>query len=156
MPIRRMTYPARNWIGPEQRFFKYFFLGRNGNSLRSHFGSSLLAMIKCSICSYQCDNWYVSNWAPFATCIFFEHYEAWVAFWLWSSVVSVLISVTSGIYCFRALWGLGGLLAMKAFGTKRAQRSLIGRCCHSLSGTCPSPAGTIFAAFAPRCCLALD
>ena len=22
----------------------------------------LLAMIKCSICSYQCDNWYVSNW----------------------------------------------------------------------------------------------
>ena len=19
-------------------------------------------MIKCSICSYQCDNWYVSNW----------------------------------------------------------------------------------------------
>ena len=23
---------------------------------------SLLAMIKCSICSYQCDNWYVSNW----------------------------------------------------------------------------------------------
>ena len=21
-----------------------------------------LAMIKCSICSYQCDNWYVSNW----------------------------------------------------------------------------------------------
>ena len=22
----------------------------------------LLAMIKCSICSYQCDNWYASNW----------------------------------------------------------------------------------------------
>ena len=22
----------------------------------------LLAMIKCSICSYQCDSWYVSNW----------------------------------------------------------------------------------------------
>ena len=22
----------------------------------------LLAMIKCSICSYQCDNWYVFNW----------------------------------------------------------------------------------------------
>ena len=22
----------------------------------------LLAMIKCSICSYQCDNWYISNW----------------------------------------------------------------------------------------------
>jgi len=19
-------------------------------------------MIKCSICSYQCDNWYISNW----------------------------------------------------------------------------------------------
>ena len=24
----------------------------------------LLAMIKCSICSYQCDSWYVSNWRP--------------------------------------------------------------------------------------------
>jgi hypothetical protein len=22
----------------------------------------LLAMIKCSICSYQCDNWYTSDW----------------------------------------------------------------------------------------------
>ena len=28
----------------------------------------LLAMIKCIICSYQCDNWYVSNWR-LACCI---------------------------------------------------------------------------------------
>ena len=31
-----------------------------GNS--SSYLLGLLAMIKCSICSYQCDSWYVSNW----------------------------------------------------------------------------------------------
>ena len=31
----------------------------------------LLAMIKCSICSYQCDNWYISNWR-FACHIYFS------------------------------------------------------------------------------------
>ena len=31
-------------------------------TLRCAYLLGLLAMIKCSICSYQCDNWYVSNW----------------------------------------------------------------------------------------------
>ena len=31
-------------------------------TLYSAYLLGLLAMIKCSICSYQCDNWYVSNW----------------------------------------------------------------------------------------------
>ena len=29
----------------------------------------LLAMIKCSICSYQCDNWYVSHWHQREICV---------------------------------------------------------------------------------------
>ena len=29
-------------------------------------------MIKCSICSYQCDNWYVSDWRPFLSHQFFS------------------------------------------------------------------------------------
>ena len=45
---------------------KYFGLLRPGHAtyvidLYSYL-LGLLAMIKCSICSYQCDNWYVSNW----------------------------------------------------------------------------------------------
>ena len=32
------------------------------NCVRCSYLLGLLAMIKCSICSYQCDNWYVSNW----------------------------------------------------------------------------------------------
>ena len=31
-------------------------------TVSSHTFFSFLAMIKCSICSYRCDNWYVSNW----------------------------------------------------------------------------------------------
>ena len=33
-----------------------------GGATESSYLLGLLAMIKCSICSYQCDNWYVSNW----------------------------------------------------------------------------------------------
>ena len=35
---------------------------RCGNLHTGAYLLGLLAMIKCSICSYQCDNWYVSNW----------------------------------------------------------------------------------------------
>ena len=34
----------------------------------------LLAMMKCSICSYQCDNCYVSNWRLACHVIFFSGY----------------------------------------------------------------------------------
>ena len=41
-----------------------FFIPKtmHGVTVKLAYLLGLLAMIKCSICSYQCDNWYISNW----------------------------------------------------------------------------------------------
>ena len=49
------TLDCRATVKPEFRM-------RGEPSCSAAYLLGLLAMIKCSICSYQCDNWYVSNW----------------------------------------------------------------------------------------------
>ena len=50
--------------GANSAYYKKHFYFMGWRRLRVYWSYllGLLAMIKCSICSYQCDNWYVSNW----------------------------------------------------------------------------------------------
>ena len=44
-----------------KRWIRKVILGPRSPSLYYTYLLGLLAMIKCSICSYQCDNWYIPN-----------------------------------------------------------------------------------------------
>ena len=45
-------------------------LYKYNKKLKHSYLLGLLAKIKCSICSYQCENWYLSYWGDFFTKIF--------------------------------------------------------------------------------------
>ena len=67
----------QHWITKINRHLKMQHIcmhDMSGNYLRRYcaYLLGLLAMIKCSICSYQCDNWYDSNMS-----LWLSHYFSW-------------------------------------------------------------------------------
>ena len=68
----------------------------------------LLAMIKCSICSYQCDNWYVSNWrldchiyfwwgGAFLSLLRSPHvlHQNWLQLTLWGNKLTLIVNAAN-------------------------------------------------------------
>ena len=92
-----------------------------GGSCSQAYLLGLLAMIKCSICSYQCDNWYVSNWKLACHINFF-----------WGGVHLSLLKWPSSVALAWHKAGSGTPFGVTKCKVIVHEWCFIGFCCHTL------------------------